>query len=86
MSFRSVHVAQPSFLLGDRADRRIRERLGIYAAALVQPFLLGKLRIYRSIEARTICRAMVSTAIAAKAGRFVYHFDELQQLERILSE
>ena len=42
MSFRSVHVARPSFLLGDRAERRIGERLGIYAAALVQPFLLGQ--------------------------------------------
>lgn len=86
MSFRSVHVARPSFLLGDRAERRIGERLGIYSAALVQPFLLGKLRIYSSIEARTVGRALVSAAITAKPGRFVYHFDELQQLERILSE
>ncbi len=86
MSFRSVHLARPSFLLGKRAEQRIGEKLGIYAAALVQPFLLGKLRIYRSIEARTVGRALVSAAIAAKAGRFVYHFDELQQLERILSE
>ncbi len=86
MSFRSVHLARPSFLLGDRAERRVGEKLGIYAAALAQPFLLGKLRIYRSIEARTVGRALVSAAIAAKLGRFVYHFDELQQLEHILSE
>lgn len=86
MSFRSVHVARPSFLLGERAERRIGEKLGIYAAALVQPFLLGKRRMYRSIEARTVGRALVSASIAAKPGRFVYHFDELQQLEHILTE
>lgn len=80
MPFRSVHVARPSFLLGDRGEVRFGEKLSIGAATILQPFLMGGLRIYRSIQAETVARALVDAAIGGKPGRFVYHYDELQQM------
>ena len=77
MNFQSVHVARPSFLLGHRKERRLGERIGIAAAALAQPLLIGGLRIYRSIESQTVAKALVNASVLGKPGRFVYHFDDL---------
>jgi uncharacterized protein YbjT (DUF2867 family) len=80
MRFRAVHVARPSFLLGDRGERRGGEQIGITAAALLQPLLVGGLRKYRSIPAQTVGRALVHAMVQGEQGRFVYHFDQLQEL------
>ena len=80
MNFRSVHVAHPSFLLGERKEHRLGERIGIAAAALVQPLLIGGLRIYRSIESQTVAKALVNASIKGKPGRFIYHYDDLLKL------
>ena len=84
MNFQSVHVARPSFLLGDRKEHRAGERIGIAAAKLLQPFLIGGLRIYRSIESRTVAKALVNVSVQGKPGRFVYHYDELVKLAAVL--
>ena len=80
MNFQSVHVARPSFLLGDRKEYRLGERIGIAAAALVQPLLVGGLRIYRSIESQTVAKALVNASVQEKPGRFVHLYDDLLKL------
>ena len=80
LPFEAVHILRPSFLLGDRGERRTGEAIGIALARGVQGALLGGLRKYRPIEASTVAAAMVAAAQRGAPGRHVYHFDEIKAL------
>ena len=62
IGFDALHIFQPSLLLGDRQEARLAERLGIAASAFIAPFMLGPVRKYRPIEAKTVAKAMWKTA------------------------
>jgi uncharacterized protein YbjT (DUF2867 family) len=75
-----VHIFRPSFLMGDRAESRSGEKLGIATARALQFALLGPLRKYRPIRARVLARAMAHAA--QTAGSRIYHYDEMVTLAR----
>jgi uncharacterized protein YbjT (DUF2867 family) len=52
-----VDNARPSFLLGQRVEARTGECVGIVAAKMVAPLLIGPLMIYRPIPAASVARA-----------------------------
>ncbi len=80
MGIEAVHIFRPGFLIGNRAEKRPREKLGIAVARLAAPLLAGHLRKYRPIEARAVARRMVAAAQKNVAGTFVYHYDEIRNL------
>jgi uncharacterized protein YbjT (DUF2867 family) len=80
MTFESVHIFQPSILIGDRDERRTAERIGIAAARALGFLLVGPLRKYRAIPAATVAAAMVAAAQKEAHGCFVYHYDEIVSL------
>ena len=73
----SVHVLRPSFLLGERSERRTGEAVGIAAARAVKFALVGGLRKYRPIEAETVAKAMVAAALHGGPGRHVHQFEDI---------
>jgi len=75
-----VHIFRPSFLMGDRAEPRSGEQLGIAMARVLQFALLGPLRKYRPIRAGVLARAMVHAA--QTPGTQIYHYDEMVTLAR----
>ena len=80
LGFASLHIFRPSFLLGERAESRLGERVGIAIASLFNWALAGPLRKYRGVDAADVARAMSQCAAAWQPGRHVYHFDEIRQL------
>lgn len=80
LPFGGVHLFRPSFLMGDRGEARMGERLGIAVARGVQGAMLGGMRRYRPVEAATVAAAMVAAARRGEPGRHVYHFDEITAL------
>jgi len=80
-----LHIMRPSFLMGDRAEIRRVEKLGIVAARALQFAMLGPLRKYRPIEASTVARAMVAAAMSPGAGNHVYHYDQIRALSDSLT-
>lgn len=73
----SLHLFRPSFLLGERGERRVGEAVGIAATRAVKFALVGGLRKYRAIEAETVAAAMIAAALQDLPGRHVLHFDEI---------
>jgi uncharacterized protein YbjT (DUF2867 family) len=63
--FESVVMARPSFLLGNRKDERPTEKLAHAILRIVTPFLIGRLRRYRGVEAD----AVAANSIGALRGR-----------------
>jgi uncharacterized protein YbjT (DUF2867 family) len=90
MRIQEVHIFRPSVLLGDRAEKRPGERIGIAIASGLSFLMRGSLRKYRPIPAATVAAAMVAAANAtarddglAEFGEprcLVYHYDEMVRL------
>lgn len=76
MGWRSLVIAQPSLLLGDRAESRPGERVGIVLSRAFAPLLrpFGG----RPIEASDVARAMIAAAKAPPAGVTVLSSGEMQ--------
>lgn len=77
LPFEQVDYFRPSFLMGDRSDRRFLEWLGIAFAQTFRFLLFGPMRIYRPIAAEQVARAMVGRALRGEPGRHIHHYDDM---------
>jgi uncharacterized protein YbjT (DUF2867 family) len=77
-----LHVFRPSLILGERSERRLKERLTMGAAKPLGALFVGPLKRYRPIEAANIARAMVNVAVSQKpAGALsIYESDRIATL------
>lgn len=55
----AVGIVRPSFLLGERAESRPAEKLGILAAKALGFAMVGPLARYRAVEAEDVARALI---------------------------
>lgn len=62
LGFDTFVAARPSFLLGDRKEFRLGEKIGIWVWKFVQPFLGGPLRRLRGIPAASVATALIQYA------------------------
>jgi uncharacterized protein YbjT (DUF2867 family) len=80
IGFTALHILRPGLLLGERREHRAGESVAQKAAPILNLFLRGALRKYRSIPAATVARAMVGAAVQGKPGTFVHTYDEMAAL------
>lgn len=78
--FEGVVILRPSLILGPRAERRTAEAVAQRLAPALNAVMVGPLRRYRAIEARTIARAMVRLAGERPRGVRVVENDEIQAI------
>ncbi|MBW3571192.1 MAG: NAD(P)H-binding protein [Gemmatimonadetes bacterium] len=76
----SVVILRPSLILGDRAERRPGEALAQRVMPALGWMMVGPLRRYRAVDARTIARAMVRLAKARAPGVRTVESDEIQEI------
>jgi uncharacterized protein YbjT (DUF2867 family) len=69
---------RPSFLLGDRKEFRMGEKIGIGLAKVLEPLMLGGLRKYKGIEAHKVAGAMVKWARREKGGTFIVENPDIE--------
>ena len=62
LNFDKIGIMRPSFLLGNRKEKRIGEKLGIILFKLLTPILVGPLRKMRPIRSEIVAKAMVKLA------------------------
>ena len=72
--FHGVQVFRPSLLLGERTEFRAGERVAEKAMKVFSFLLVGPLRKYRPVEARTVAAMMVRVALDKPAGVNVFEF------------
>jgi uncharacterized protein YbjT (DUF2867 family) len=78
LGFASLGIAQPSLLLGDRAESRPGERLAVVASRLLGGLL--KPFAARPIEATVVAQALVAIGRAAQPGVAIYPSVRLHSL------
>jgi uncharacterized protein YbjT (DUF2867 family) len=59
LNFPKLAIMRPSFLMGDRKEKRINEKIGIYVFKLLSPLFLGPLKKMKPIHSETVAKAMI---------------------------
>ena len=60
LNFPKLAILRPSFLIGDRKEKRVSEMIGIFVFKLLSPLLLGPLKKMKPIHSETVARAMIA--------------------------
>lgn len=68
VGYESLCIFRPSFILGQRAERRIGETLAKYVALALGPLLSPRLK---AVSARSIAMAMMQTAKEGRTGKHI---------------
>ncbi len=59
LSFNKLGIMRPSFLIGDRKEKRLGEKLGIFIFKLLSPLFLGPLKKMKPIQSEKVAKAMI---------------------------
>ena len=62
LNFSKLGIMRPSFLLGDRKEKRVGEKIGIFVFKLLSPLFLGPLKKMKPIHSANVAKAMISAA------------------------
>ena len=62
LSFQKLGIVRPSFLLGDRKEKRIGEKIGILIFKLLSPLFVGPLKKMKPIHSEKVAKAMIKIA------------------------
>jgi uncharacterized protein YbjT (DUF2867 family) len=81
LPFTAVHIFRPSLLLGKRQSVRIGEKVGEALFAGLKFAMVGPLRKYRAVHARTVARAMFQAALENGGGVKVHDSEEIAAAE-----
>tara|TARA_B110000971_G_scaffold213005_1_gene243226 strand:- start:874 stop:1512 length:639 start_codon:yes stop_codon:yes gene_type:complete len=72
LGFASVNIYRPGILMGDRKERRSLEGLGKIIFTLIDPFLIGRLSQYRSIQADLLAGTMIENTDKGDGVTYFY--------------
>ena len=62
LNFLKLGIMRHSFLIGDRKEERIGEKIGIFIFKLISPFFLGPLKKMKPINSEKVAKAMIKIA------------------------
>lgn len=80
LNIKSIHIYQPSFLEGNRHEKRPIEKIMLPLMKLINPLLLGNWENYRSIKAETVAKAMINQSKKELTGIFTYQSKQIKEL------
>jgi len=75
LQFPVVNIFRPSFLVGQRSEKRLSEVVVLKFAKIMDFFLVGSASKYRSVKAELLAKTMVSR-INSKPGVNYFYFDD----------
>lgn len=73
-NFKHSVFVRPSFLLGNREEMRIGEKIGIALFSIINPLLFGSLSKYKGIQVSQLSKAMIN-ACFNKTEEVLYYKD-----------
>lgn len=76
----SLHIYRPSILSGERKEYRPMEKFANGLMYIINPLLIGSLKKYRSIPAKTVAMAMYKRSINNDEGIFIHPSDQIKQI------
>lgn len=80
LGYPTLHIMQPSLLLGDRSESRLGEKVGEAVMTSLSFLMQGPLKKYRAIEAEAVAFAMVQLASQQQGGTHTHQSDAIQAI------
>jgi uncharacterized protein YbjT (DUF2867 family) len=71
IGFESLYIFRPSFIVGDRKEERIGEKIGIILFTILSPLMIGGLQNYLPVKAADIALNMLKYALKNEKGKQV---------------
>jgi uncharacterized protein YbjT (DUF2867 family) len=72
-----IDIMRPSFLMGNRTENRIGEKLGIWATRLLSPFMIGSWSRYKPIRVEMVAAKLLAAATTSYTGVAINHYNEI---------
>ena len=79
LNFNNLGILRPSFLLGNRKEKRIGEKMGIIIFQLLSPLMIGPLKRMKPIHVKTVAGAMIKIA-QSELNQTICESDEIVKL------
>ena len=79
LKFNNLGILRPSFLLGDRKEKRIGEKIGIIVFKFLSPLMVGPLKRMKPIHVKTVAGAMIKIA-QLEIKQNIFESDEIVKL------
>jgi uncharacterized protein YbjT (DUF2867 family) len=76
IDFQIINIFRPSLLLGQRGESRFLEEIGQNLSSVINPFLIGPLRKYRSVKATNVAYCMAN--YEQNVGIRYLYFDDIR--------
>ena len=62
LNFIKLGIMRPSFLMGNRKEKRFGEKIGIFLFKLLSPLFLGPLKKMKPIHSEKVAKAMIKVS------------------------
>ena len=62
LNFEKIGILRPSFLLGNRKENRVGEKIGIFIFKLLSPLFVGPFKKMKPIHSEIVAKAMIQIA------------------------
>jgi uncharacterized protein YbjT (DUF2867 family) len=82
LNFSKLGIMRPSFLLGDRKENRVGEKIGIFIFKLLSPLFLGPLKKMKPIHSATVAKAMIAFALNDNK-EIIFESDKIANLNNL---
>ena len=79
LNFSKLGIMRPSFLIGNRKEKRVGEKIGIFLFKILSPLFLGPLKKMKPIHSEKVAKAMIKIS----SGDFKQHVFESNEIVEI---
>ena len=79
LNFEKIGILRPSFLLGNRKENRVGEKIGIFIFKLLSPLFVGPFKKMKPIHSEKVARSMIIIA-NSDLDKTVFESNEIVEL------
>ena len=79
LKFDNLGILRPSFLLGNRKEKRVGEKMGIIIFQILSPLMLGPLKRMKPIHVKKVAGTMIRIA-QSELNQTIFESDEIVKL------
>jgi len=79
LNFLKLSIMRPSILLGTRKEKRVGEKIGIFAMKTLSPLFLGKMKKYKPVKAKNVAKTMLNV-IQNDYQKTIFESDEIIEI------
>ena len=81
LNFEKIGILRPSFLLGNRKENRVGEKIGIFIFKLLSPIFVGRIKKMKPIHSEKVAKAMIKIA-NENIQKTIFESNEISDLVR----